>query len=370
MRNEFKLDDKVEEYIKDASISITIQTACDENSASHGYYFTPLFTQLQTLTDKQIDALMDGFNNLSEKERKDLKEQSCIKQNPLFCSIHMNKNTSRKPKELKIDSKTLVYSLNGFRYFTHERFFQYFAEKFRYLIFPLDMYNDNIPVLPYRPVLKSSPYIMNRILKSSIPGMLLKISADDSKPLCIALINPGLTFAAVDDDGTHQNFDKEIRSLYHLHVHFDGSDPYPGIITHLKLLYAEKYCDEHRNEVSGEVENSEKLKTYASKIYQPDKAEKYIPEWKSQEQNLRDKLRQSAERWATTQKKDNAWNNKEAWNRSTRLGTVWIRNIKERSRSILTTALTATPDGFIQNVAEQAKKFKPSQKKQNGVFDQ
>lgn len=365
LRSDARVCYSFKEYIGDTDISITIQTACDRSSNSHGYYFAPLFIQLQTLTTKELDDLISQYRQLTEQEQKYLDEKTIIQQSPLFCSIHMNEKTIRKPMELKIGNEKFVFELHNLRFFTHGLFFKYFADKFRHLTFPLDIDNDDNHVfLPlYRPILHPHPQNMDRILRASIRGILLKTDSY-SKPLCIALINPRLTFEATDDNGFYQPFDNRTRSFYHLHIHFNGADPYPGVITHPKLLYAEQYYDRNDNEVSEEVENSRNLTTKAYEMYKqynndhPNNplhlSEKYIPGWQPYERQLREKLERSAEQyWRTLGNTDNIWNNESRWIRQAKLGNVFINNARERSRSILTTKLTSKPEEFIKKVVKQ-----------------
>ncbi|UJR34607.1 hypothetical protein I4U23_027383 [Adineta vaga] len=343
----------------DADLSITVQTASEMDTPSHGYYFTPLFINFQNLQQQELDILEDKFKSLTAKERDQLLKDVPVQQFPTFThgrtDVSLISKNNRRPEEGNhfriIDPSTelagkLYLTIHKLRFFVDKWFFAFFAKLY---------YNENwlgIDVSSLtRPILRGSnakSFIKNLIKerrkKLVIKGMKLTMYDDDGRlavptPACIVALKSKHDFA--DKAGP----EKEHECWYQLHVHYDGQNEFPGEITHLKVYYAKYCCVNNKERAKGFTEGScddlndvNEVKAEAGKPVNnggkhPHQTDYYLEGW----QEYKESIRTTLEQWGRNQIKEmqmdsnrvvelpiNAWQDKTQWKKedSVQLGNI------------------------------------------------
>ncbi|CAF1456180.1 unnamed protein product [Adineta steineri] len=200
------------------NISITIQTSAgmDDTSESFGYYFTPLFVKLQQLSEKKLSDLIDGK----------------YEQQPKFYRLHTidtNDGSTYYEQDNIADTQFIYHNDQvRLRFFNNGAFFTFFANQFKSLIEILPDTKNLGEWLKPRPVMNTAEtdrfFALLKKNSNTIRGMKLMIY-DDGQPGCIACVH----FKQ-----------KQRNEWFHLHVHFNGSNPFPGEIVNLKVYVAEE----------------------------------------------------------------------------------------------------------------------------------
>ena len=311
-------------FVENTNISITIQTSTDSDTHSYGYFFTPLFVKLQNLDQIELDQCVQEFMNRDYKQGF-LKQ---IEQLPKFSYFKTDLNKTDGKLYLKNHEndwkQSLYFTVHNLRFFVNEQFFAYFAHRYKYELLETD--ENMVP----RPVLDNSegPQFLRMLTtkKMAIRGMKLTRYNRDKTPLCIIAIRSKTDrFISTRNVLSHND-----EYWYHLHVHYDGEDKYPGSITHLKLVYAlqdQLRYYEKRIYVDASIDDKDDYNSTSKQ-----NVDEHIGNWEQYHQNLEDYLTN----WVKSQNDGlKIWENKDKWNKidPARLGNVAVRN---RSRYLIT----------------------------------
>ncbi|CAF1122156.1 unnamed protein product [Didymodactylos carnosus] len=237
-------------YIKGTDISITIQTSTNGQLPSYGYFFTPLFVELQTLDEKTLADLANEFTRLSKESKSpfstQLQERLRVEElpTPQFCYYETVCNSQKNdqmnyllPNPRAYENK-LYFTVHNLNFFVDSNFFAFLS--LRHMNNSL---GPDISSLKLRPLLNrdEGQQFLERLTRAKtikIRGMKLK-KFKDNTPMCIAAVR------SPDNKFQGKHILTEIGEYwYHLHVHFDGVSnnrtPFPGKITHIKLVYADE----------------------------------------------------------------------------------------------------------------------------------
>ncbi len=273
-----ELEDCAEEMVKGRGMSVTIQSAAQKKAVSHGFFFTPLFVKLQKLSAMELNNLVQSWERGDIPSVPSDPDLQLPDQKPRFFSVSHQKIEGTEGYQhlmLKPGSHPVV-ELNGLRFFTSGRFFNFFA-KANMDVFtpPLDAGQQ---LFVPRPVVTAAASDVDSFVARFLAGEVLvrgmKLSqyqeADGSfTPVMIAAVLSPIKFACsvLQADGTviEQAAVQQL-TWYNLHAHFreahtqrvvpaarasaaaadDGFQNarsrrrtliFPGEITHIKLIY-------------------------------------------------------------------------------------------------------------------------------------
>lgn len=204
--------------ITKVNCQITIQSACNNEEVSYGNCFAPLFRLLQSFDQKQLEKLIDQFSSILLPDY--FEEFTFFHQHPrLFSTID---------KLLKHDNP--IVTIDSVRLFSNPNFFLFLQSEFPSILF----INDFEKNLKERLFLRHDELItFFHVLESDSKSVKVKIQVvkliiySNQKPealVCFKWPKGRINGQTINN------------TLCSLHIHFDGTEPYPGKQTSWKLL--------------------------------------------------------------------------------------------------------------------------------------
>lgn len=332
-------------------LSILLQTSAESTQKSNGYFFTPLFVHLNRMHENDLQILINDFNSMTVEQKDEPFSINQYTQNPLFYYFQTTADSQYTELESNQLTNQPIYSCHNLRFFTDTNFYQYFAKKFQSIY---DIFPDHDRSLRQRPVLLQSETnrLMHSLLienKVSIRGMKLTRYRHDNTPLCIILLN-------VKDDYRNHIGPEQYDPWHILHVHFDGTNPFPGTITFGKLLYAISMPMYNNERNEGFTEAADYNQTNKDDQQYPIGCDQYIEGLHAYIQALSQKLAN----WAHTnwmlptrdESNRDAWTNPNKWRNVNciRFGNIAVR---ERSRFAITKQLICEQEENMDFLAAQ-----------------